>query len=126
MKFAFPGICLAIALILSIVLVSSLRETSEIASTLKHRETDNYMQRFSITDDSGAELVLLRPHSLSLREFLEQIAAVSESAPKKDTWTSGGNTYMVITPRKIGEHEDDWCMRHEDLVEASQEIYPPD
>lgn len=124
MRIATP-LALVFVLVLSWTLVSSLRETSKITASLRPYTAHalNEMQRLTITDAEGVETVLYRSPDMSVEEFL---TAVGQTTPKKATWVSGGQTFMVITPKKVNETVGEWCDRHDELVEAAQEQHPPD
>lgn len=117
-------------LALSVGLLVMLRSAAQILEGIPRIETssvkDHEMQYMSRTGDDGVEVRVLRPASMEVQEFLRVFTEQAAVPPKKATWTSGGDVYMVVTPTQPGEPPQDWCDRHDDLVAAAKKLLPPD
>ena len=42
------------------------------------------------------------------------------------TWTSGGITHTLTTPKLDDETDEQWLQRHANSVAAAKEVFPPD
>lgn len=128
-RLVFPAAIIG-SIFLCFLFARSLRTTmtlaSQISASIHTLEDQAFMQKFTITNPSGSETVVFRPPGMATAAFLEMVQGIGEFEPKEATWMSGGNTYMVLTPRLAGETIADWCDRHDDLVDAAKMIFPPD
>lgn len=74
----------------------------------------------------GVEVRVLRSPDMTDAEFVKTFRMAMLAGPKSTTWVSGGETYSVVTPQRIGESDADWCARHAGLVAEAQGQLPPD
>ena len=128
------GLLLSGAVILSVILYATAERLGQAVRDVPTTGTVitemAKAQWISWTEEDATgrdrEVRVIRPPGMGDDDFVDMISALVEGAPKKETWVSGGKTFMVVTPQEIGEDDATWCARHDSLVSATQGEFPPD
>ena len=79
----------------------------------------------------AATVVLLLINYGNIRTLTSEVTELRELREASmqtmtSTWTSGGTTHTVTTPRNENESNEDWGKRHKDSLDEMQSLFPPD
>lgn len=122
MKHVVHWAALTVALVTLLVLL----DTQAIVNERKPPEDRpaQYVKRTSILPDGKRQIQHFDP-TMSVSQIVQAIQGGMAVDTCKDCWLSGTDEIEVFSVQQAGESVADKRARHEKLVEALQQVFPP-